>query len=134
MSKMIWVGVAILGAFLLIGGTGAIVSTVKDRAFEARETAREQERQQFEREAQAHRDEQQKAIKEAEDLKAQIKVLEAASVAAGQRAEDAREKAEQYDREFVEEMERIGMPVDSCLRLQRVCARLKLKPEDCKCE
>jgi hypothetical protein len=122
------IGVALLVAFLIVaGGTKSCVSHFKDRQADkaiAEERARGEEHRQRADEWEA----------KAREYAAQAKLAEVAVQVAGAKVEAVAEKIKVEDAKLVEEMQRIGEPVDDpCIRVRRVCERLRIRPADCAC-
>jgi hypothetical protein len=118
--------VVLLIVMLFSTSVSVWVSNRKDRAFEKREAAREVERQELILQREYHKN-------RADVFEVEAKLKELVIDAAGQRAETLLAEAERLDDEFKKEMDSIGAPVDIAERCRRICARLKLKPEDCGC-
>lgn len=128
LAAKIGIGIAILVVIaLLLGGTAGIVSHFKDKKADraiAAERAKSEE----------HRQRADEAEERAKGLATKAAVAEVAIQAVGAKAEAIAEKIKVEDAKLIEEMERIGEPVDDpCVRVKRICAKLSIKPADCTC-
>jgi len=127
-------GMGLLVVILLtFGTTKSCVSAYKDRQADkaiaaAQAESTEHRKRADEAELKARQDEARR-----KDSDAKAALAEAAVNAAGAKAEAIAEKVKAEDAKLTEELQRVGDVVEPCERVRRVCARLRIKAEDCSC-
>ncbi len=123
-------GIIVTGVILIalaIGMTHRLVSSYKDRRADAAIAAERAK-------SEEHRQRADEAEAKAKELVTQVALQEVAIQAAGTKATAIAEKVKTEDAKLVEEMQRIGEPInDPCERVRRVCARSGIAPKDCAC-
>jgi hypothetical protein len=138
-AKVIFLLVAAAAIISIFQEGQSCASKRADARFDKREAEREQQRQTLETEREQAVGRAQAAEQRARDLEQQTKLLELTIEAAGQRAEIAKEAIENENQKLNEELIAIDTDVDSCERVNRLCARLqklKIYPanKECLCQ
>ena len=114
-------------------GTGTLVSRLKDSAFARRESERETERQQLQRERDAAVGRAEAAEKRESELSAKAAVAEAVVAAEGRKAQEAANRIEEETKRYEDDMEAIGNPVSDDDRRKRICERVRKLYPEAKC-
>lgn len=132
-TKLIAFVALLIVTAIVVTSTGGLVGRWKDRRFEARESERVRERDELQRDRDAAIGRAELLEKQARELEAKRAIYESLLNSLGQRAEQLKERAENEDQRFVEEMRGIGVDIDAVARCERICSRLGIKKEDCDC-
>jgi hypothetical protein len=140
LSRVAQIVCGLLILFLLFAtfyGGQSCGSRARDKEFDKAEAVRAAEREKIESERDAAVGKAIAAEARAKELEGQTLLLELAVEANGKRAEVAQEAIENEGKKLDEEIASIGIDIDSCERVRRLCARLQrlnLYPKDRQCD